>query len=34
VALTGLKAASIPITQGSADLAMATARKALKDYES
>ena len=32
--MAGLKAASIPITQGSADLAMATARKALKDYES
>jgi hypothetical protein len=31
--MAGLKAASIPITQGSADLAMATARKALKDYE-
>jgi hypothetical protein len=32
--MAGLKAASIPLTQGSADLAMATARKALKDYES
>jgi hypothetical protein len=31
--MAGLKAASIPITQGSADLAMATARRALKDYE-
>ena len=31
--MEGLKAASIPFTQGSADLGMATARKALKDYE-
>ena len=31
--MAGLKAASIPFTQGSADLGMATARKALKDYE-
>jgi hypothetical protein len=31
--MAGLKAASIPITQGSTDLAMSTARRALKDYE-
>ena len=31
--MEGLKAASIPFTQGSADLGIATARKALKDYE-
>ena len=31
--MAGLKAASIPFTQGSADLGMATARKALQDYE-
>jgi hypothetical protein len=32
--MAGLKAASIPLTQGTTDLAMSTARKALKDYES
>ncbi len=31
--MEGLKAASIPFTQGSADLGIATARKALRDYE-
>jgi len=31
--MEGLKAASIPFTQGSADLGIATARKALQDYE-
>ena len=31
--MAGLKAASIPFTQGSIDLGMATARKALQDYE-
>ena len=31
--MAGLKAASIPFTQGSVDLGMATARKALRDYE-
>jgi hypothetical protein len=31
--MAGLKAASIPITQGTTDLAMSTARRALKDYE-
>ena len=31
--MAGLKAASIPFTQGSVDLGMATARKALQDYE-
>jgi hypothetical protein len=31
--MAGLKAASIPFTQGSVDLGIATARKALKDYE-
>ena len=33
ISMAGLKAASIPFTQGSADLGIATARKALKDYE-
>ena len=33
ISMAGLKAASIPFTQGSADLGMATARKALQDYE-
>jgi hypothetical protein len=31
--MAGLKAASIPLTQGTTDLAMSTARRALKDYE-
>ena len=33
ISMAGLKAASIPFTQGSADLGMATARRALQDYE-
>ena len=33
ISMAGLKAAAIPFTQGSADLGMATARKALQDYE-
>ena len=33
ISMAGLKAASIPFTQGSMDLGMATARKALQDYE-
>jgi hypothetical protein len=31
--MPGLKAATVPIAQGTTDVAMATARKALKDYE-
>jgi hypothetical protein len=31
--MAGLKAASIPLTQGTTDLAISTARRALKDYE-
>jgi hypothetical protein len=31
--MAGLKAATVPITQGTTDLAMSTARRALKDYE-
>jgi len=31
--MAGLKAATVPIAQGTTDVAMATARKALKDYE-
>jgi hypothetical protein len=31
--MPGLKAATVPITQGTTDLAMSTARRALKDYE-
>ena len=33
ISMAGLKAASIPFTQGSMDLGIATARKALQDYE-
>ena len=33
ISMAGLKAAAIPFTQGTTDLAMANARKALKDYE-
>ena len=33
ISMAGLKAASLPFTQGSIDAGMATARRALKDYE-